>query len=206
MSGVNCTRPCASDSAFASARTSSVLPRPGTPSMSTWPEAASAATTCSMTAFCPTIARPIAPLQLLEQLGRACREIRFVFHASTIGSLRRVDDAPTRATRACARSSSGRAFRSGVRARRRARGVDAGEPRDGFGLRGGRQALVADDAPRRRFVQRAPRRRDERRAAADAHREAARAEDLLRERAARALRSAPRAARSASHRATARAR
>ena len=60
MSGVNCTRACASDSACASARTSSVLPRPGTPSMSTWPDATSATSTCSMTAACPTIAWPIA--------------------------------------------------------------------------------------------------------------------------------------------------
>src|SRR5690242_4599998 len=55
-------RPFASASAFANARTISVLPKPGTPSISTWPEAANAATTCSTTAVWPTSAWPIAVL------------------------------------------------------------------------------------------------------------------------------------------------
>src|SRR5678815_4231081 len=42
----------------ARARTSSVLPRPGTPSMSTWPPASSAASTASMAAACPMTALP----------------------------------------------------------------------------------------------------------------------------------------------------
>ena len=56
MSGVNCTRAWPRASARASARTSSVLPRPGTPSMSTCPDATSATSTCSMTASWPTMA------------------------------------------------------------------------------------------------------------------------------------------------------
>src|SRR5262245_46473323 len=41
----------------ARARTSSVLPSPGTPSTSTWPPASSAQSTASTTAFWPTSAR-----------------------------------------------------------------------------------------------------------------------------------------------------
>src|SRR5215510_4508803 len=59
MSGVNCMRACGSDNACESARTSSVFPSPGTPSISTWPDATSATSTCSTTADWPTIARPI---------------------------------------------------------------------------------------------------------------------------------------------------
>ncbi len=46
-SGVNCTRENDSSSVSASVRTSSVLPRPGTPSSSTCPPASSADTTPS---------------------------------------------------------------------------------------------------------------------------------------------------------------
>ena len=67
MSGVNCTRANASDSDCDSARTSSVLPRPGTPSMSTWPEATSAISTCSTTSDWPTIAWPMAVRRLADE-------------------------------------------------------------------------------------------------------------------------------------------
>src|SRR5262245_3263135 len=71
MSGVNCTRAWGRDSACESARTSRVFPRPGTPSMSTWPDAASATSTWSTTTDWPTMARPIE-LRSVASISAAC--------------------------------------------------------------------------------------------------------------------------------------
>src|SRR5262245_20160829 len=67
------------------------------------------------------------------------------------------------------------------------RAVYVGELRDGFRLGRDGKTVVADDAPRGGLVQRAALRGDESGASPDADRETARAQHLLRERAARAV-------------------
>src|SRR4029079_1733474 len=57
-SGVNWIRPKEPEMVRARARTSSVLPSPGTPSTRTWPPASSAHSTASMTSRWPTSALP----------------------------------------------------------------------------------------------------------------------------------------------------
>src|SRR3984957_6640557 len=57
-SGVNCIRATFRDIACAKARTSNVLPRPGTPSISTCPDTHRAMMVWSTTAVCPTSALP----------------------------------------------------------------------------------------------------------------------------------------------------
>src|SRR5882724_11062899 len=57
-SGVNCIRATFKDIACARARTSNVLPRPGTPSTSTCPDTQRAMMVWSTTAICPTSALP----------------------------------------------------------------------------------------------------------------------------------------------------
>ena len=69
-SGVNCMRPKVPEMVRASARTSSVLPRPGTPSTSTWPPASSAHSTWSTTSAWPTSALPISARIACGDLGR----------------------------------------------------------------------------------------------------------------------------------------
>ena len=59
-SGVNWMRLLSHPSTRPSVRTSSVLPRPGAPSSSTWPRASTAISVCSTTSSWPITARPIS--------------------------------------------------------------------------------------------------------------------------------------------------
>ena len=76
-SGVNWMRRTSSDSSRDSALTSSVLPRPGSPSSSTWPRASSAVTTSSITCSLPRITRrssSTTPRDLRLAVGDTCRD------------------------------------------------------------------------------------------------------------------------------------
>ena len=64
MSGVNWIRLKFHPSTPASVLTSSVLPRPGTPTISTWPWLKIAASSCRTMSSCPSTTLPISPLSL----------------------------------------------------------------------------------------------------------------------------------------------
>ena len=134
MSGVNCTRAWASDSACASARTSSVLPRPGTPSIRTCPDATSATSTCSMTADCPTIAWPIAARRSSSSAAACgmasvstCSMMRTLCARSESGAAR------LRAARSCCAARGSGATRAVVNRGREGVPIEAGETRQGGG-------------------------------------------------------------------------
>src|SRR5882762_2280396 len=77
-SGVNCIRATFKDMACARARTSNVLPRPGTPSTSTCPDTQRAMMVWSTTAVCPTSAVPT----LARSFASSSPARRMVFDSS----------------------------------------------------------------------------------------------------------------------------
>src|SRR5688500_6736641 len=187
MSGVNWTRPVPSCSACDSARTSSVLPSPGTPSMSTCPEATSASTTSSITRGCPTTASATLACSLPNKSAAFWRvpDSVSMFRPSVLqeySSARGLEDGNRIAQ-----------FVSAARAGEMQRGAQlVGRNVAELGMRGdsllARQAVVRRLSLERGVAQRAHGRRVQRLPAAEAHREMAGAADLLRQRTARGRR------------------
>src|SRR5579862_6334431 len=184
MSGVNCTRPCVSDSACASALTSNVLPSPGTPSISTCPEAASDATTCSMTSDCPTTAWLIAVRR--RSSSSAARWI--VLDSISMSGPCVLDQNST--ARGFEQLNGGAqmlpAARAGVvQGGCKCIGFEPGCLRQRTHALGARKPVVCRDVQRRYFVQSAGSSAVQRFSAPDANRKLTRAADLLGQRAPR---------------------
>src|SRR6266702_848583 len=184
MSGVNCTRPCVSDSACASALTSNVLPRPGTPSMSTCPEAASDITTCSITADCPTTAWLIAVCR--RSSSSAARWIVLDSISMSGPCVLDQNSTPRRFEQLEGRAQMLRAARAGVvQGGCKRVSFEAGGVRQGAHSLGTREPLIGRDVQCRHLVQSAGSRGVQRFSAPDAQRKLTGAANLLGKRSPR---------------------
>src|SRR3954471_1183212 len=187
MSGVNCTRACGNESACDSARTRSVLPSPGTPSMSTCPEATSAVRTCSMTSDCPTTARWMASRKSLSVcaasstafLSRGSMSSPCCYQHPACG-FEHFDRVAEFVSVTLSRVVNRRVQAIAIEAR------ELGDARCAFS---GIQVPITRHTPGRRLFERARTRRMERLASSAPQRETAGAANLLRQRASSVCRS-----------------